>query len=53
MSTNIILILNIARKPLWWILLCFIPIVNIVVMVLVWMGVAEAVHDRGTVWLGS
>jgi len=39
---NILLMLNIAKKPLWWILLLFIPLVNIVIGVIVWMGVAEA-----------
>jgi Family of unknown function (DUF5684) len=39
---NIILMLNIARKPIWWIILCLIPLVNIVIIILVWMGIAEA-----------
>jgi hypothetical protein len=39
---NIILMLNIAKKPLWWIILCLIPIVNIIVIVIVWMAIAEA-----------
>jgi hypothetical protein len=39
---NLILMLNVAKKPLWWILLFFIPIVNIVMAILVWMAVAEA-----------
>jgi hypothetical protein len=39
---NIILMLNIARKPIWWILLCFIPLVNIVIIIIVWMAIAEA-----------
>jgi hypothetical protein len=39
---NIILMLNIAQKPLWWIILCLIPIVNIIVIVIVWMAIAEA-----------
>ena len=39
---NIILMLNIARKPLWWIILCFIPLVNIVILIIVWMAIAEA-----------
>ena len=39
---NVILMLMIAKKPIWWILLCFIPLVNLVILVLVWMGVAEA-----------
>jgi hypothetical protein len=39
---NVILMLNIAKKPLWWILLFLIPLANIVVAVMVWMAVAEA-----------
>ncbi len=39
---NIILMLNIAKKPLWWIILFFVPLVNIVIAILVWMGIAEA-----------
>jgi hypothetical protein len=39
---NIVLLLNIAKKPIWWFLLFLIPIVNIVIAILVWMGVAEA-----------
>lgn len=34
--------LQIAKKPLWWIILFAIPIVNIVIVIMVWMGVAEA-----------
>ncbi len=39
---NVILLLNIASRPVWWILLCLIPFVNIVIMVIIWMGVAKA-----------
>jgi hypothetical protein len=39
---NIILLLNIAKKPIWWFLLFLIPLANIVITVIVWMGVAEA-----------
>ena len=39
---NAILMLQIAKKPLWWIVLFAIPIVNIVIVIMVWMGVAEA-----------
>ena len=39
---NIILMLNIAKKPLWWIALFLIPVVNIVIAIMVWMAVAEA-----------
>jgi hypothetical protein len=39
---NIILMLNVAKKPIWWILLFLIPLVNIVFIVIVWMAIAEA-----------
>lgn len=39
---NIVLLLNIAKKPIWWFLLCLIPLVNIVIGIIVWMAVAEA-----------
>jgi hypothetical protein len=39
---NIFLLLNIAKKPAWWFLLCLIPIVSIVIAVMIWMEVAKA-----------
>ena len=39
---NIVLMLMVARKPIWWIVLMLIPVVNIVICILIWMGVAEA-----------
>lgn len=39
---NVLLMLELANKELWWIILFFIPIVNIVIMVIVWMAIAEA-----------
>jgi uncharacterized protein DUF5684 len=39
---NLILMLNIGKKPIWWIILFFIPLVGFVMLVLVWMGIAEA-----------
>jgi len=39
---NIILMLNVAKKPVWWVVLCFVPIVSIVIGIIVFMGVAEA-----------
>jgi hypothetical protein len=47
---NIILLLNIAKKPIWWIILFLIPLVNIVISVVVWMGVAEACNKPN--WWG-
>jgi hypothetical protein len=39
---NIVLLLAIAQKPIWWIILFFIPIVSIIMAVIVTMAVAEA-----------
>ena len=39
---NIVLMLAIAKKPVWWIILFLIPLVNIVISIIVWMAVAEA-----------
>jgi hypothetical protein len=33
--------LQIARKPLWWIILFFIPIVNLVIAILVMLEIAK------------
>jgi len=37
---NVILLLQIADKPLWWIILFFIPLVNIVVAILIQIEIA-------------
>src|SRR5262249_36643293 len=47
---NIILMLNVAKKPIWWFILFLIPFVNIVIAILVWMGIAEARNKPG--WWG-
>lgn len=39
---NILLMLNIAKKPLWWIVLFLIPLVSLVMSIIVWMAIAEA-----------
>ena len=38
---NIFLFFKLAEKPYWWFILFLIPIVNIVIMILVWIGIAE------------
>ena len=38
---NIIVMLQVAKKPVWWVLLYFIPIANIIVAVLVALSLAE------------
>ena len=47
---NLVLMLEIAGKELWWILLMFVPCVNVVVIAIVWMGIAEAMDKPS--WLG-
>ncbi|HTB82251.1 MAG TPA: DUF5684 domain-containing protein [Candidatus Sulfotelmatobacter sp.] len=39
---NVIVLLEIAGKPLWWILLFFIPLVNIVMCVIVGLAIAKS-----------
>ncbi|HWN76196.1 MAG TPA: DUF5684 domain-containing protein [Candidatus Udaeobacter sp.] len=47
---NFVLLLNIAGKPIWWIVLCLIPLVNIIIIIMIWMAVAEA--RRKPSWWG-
>lgn len=47
---NLFLMLTIAQKPAWWIVLCLIPLVNIVIFIIVWMAIAEARHKPN--WWG-
>jgi len=39
---NLILMLNMVNKPVWWIILFLIPLVNIIIAIIVWMAIAEA-----------
>jgi magnesium-transporting ATPase (P-type) len=39
---NAFLMLNVAKKPLWWFILLLIPLVNLVIGIIIWMAVAEA-----------
>ena len=47
---NIYLMCKIAGRPGWWVILFFIPFVNIVIMVVVWMGIAKARNQAE--WIG-
>jgi hypothetical protein len=38
---NIIVMLQITNKPLWWIILFFIPIANIIIPIMVNIAIAE------------
>ena len=47
---NIYLMCKVGDKPGWWTILFFIPIVNIVFTVIVWMKIAEARNKPS--WIG-
>jgi len=38
---NLVVLLNIAGKPIWWLLLLFIPLVNLIIYLLIHIAVAE------------
>jgi hypothetical protein len=39
---NIVVLLQIANKPIWWIILYCIPIVNFIIMIIVFVALAKA-----------
>lgn len=39
---NTIIMLKIAQRPVWWIVLMFIPLVNVVIGILVMLDIAKA-----------
>lgn len=47
---NLYLMCQIARKPGWWMLLLFIPLLNLIFFVLLWMAIAE-VRGKPS-WIG-
>ena len=47
---NLYLMCKIAGRSGWWTILFFIPLVNIIILVIIWMGIAEACHKPS--WLG-
>jgi len=46
---NIILMVQISGKPMWWVVLCLIPLVNLVIMIILWMEIAKKVN-KPTWW---
>src|SRR5688572_30556085 len=46
---NVVVLLRIAGKPLWWIVLLIIPLVNIIVWVIVSVAIANN-FGRGTLF---
>jgi len=47
---NMFLLLAVAKKPLWWFFLLMIPFVNVVIVILIWMGIAETLGKSS--WWG-
>jgi hypothetical protein len=47
---NVVLMCNIAGKPIWWLILLLVPLLNIVIIVALWMKIAEALGKPG--WIG-
>jgi hypothetical protein len=47
---NMFLLLAVAKKPLWWFFLLLIPFVNVVIVILIWMGIAETLGEPS--WWG-
>jgi len=44
---NTIVLLDVAGKPAWWVILFFIPIVNFVMLILTYLGLAERFGKGG------
>src|SRR5579872_6746962 len=38
---NLYLMVRIAEKPAWWFILFLVPLVGIVIIIIVWMAIAE------------
>ncbi len=49
---NLIIMLEIAKKPIWWIILMLIPIVNIVIIIMVMIEIAKAFGKEGGFGVG-
>jgi len=47
---DFLLMIRIAKKPDWWIVLLFLPILNILTGILLWMGIAKTLGKPQ--WLG-
>ncbi len=47
---NAYLMCKVADRSGWWTILFFIPLVNIIIAIIIWMGIAQA-RDKPS-WLG-
>ena len=44
---NLILMLKIAGKPVWWFFLCLVPLVNVVIVILIYIALAKNFGKSG------
>ena len=49
---NMIVMLNVVKKPIWWIILLFIPFVNIIIAIMVVNDLAKAFGKGGGFTVG-
>ena len=49
---NILLMLKIGQKPLWWIILLLIPLVNFIIFILVGMAICKALNKPPLLGIG-
>ena len=47
---NVVLMCKIAGKPIWWLILMLVPLINIAIIVMIWMKIAEKLGKPG--WIG-
>jgi len=47
---NIYLMCKIAGRSGWWAILFFIPLLNVIILAVIWMGIAKARNQES--WLG-
>jgi hypothetical protein len=44
---NLVVLMGIAGKPGWWVLLMFIPVVNLIILILTYVALAESFGKGG------
>jgi hypothetical protein len=49
---NVVLMLNIAGRPIWWIILFFIPLVSIVIAIVVLVDILKALNKSPWLVIG-
>jgi hypothetical protein len=47
---NVWLMCDLAGKDWWWMLLLLIPLINIIVLIMIWMAIAESMNMPS--WIG-